>query len=156
MGNSTTTEFLKDYEYQKGEKLIRSIKANSREQIMDSIDIARKELLNNRQIAHDKEYDEMIQKMTQYLTRKYDMGEGGLFGGKTPLELAKELRANHAIDCLNEQILLLSRNQSSSKVLQEKDIKALSSNSVIGPVDKTRAIEARERLKAFQETRNKK
>lgn len=150
MGNKLTPpDILRDYEHTSAKKLIRAIKANSRTQLEDSFEMAKKELLPmSKGTTHDKEYENMIKKMTEYLTRSYDVGEGMLFK-KTPMEIAEEYQADQAIVFIKQSLEHLQKNEIASKILDEKGMKVESSTSV-GNIDRDRVQLAKERLKQYQ------
>lgn len=156
MGNSATPSIpaalKRDYEYLTGQKLIRAIKANSRPQLADCVDLARKELKsNNVKLAHDKEYEYMVKQMILYLTRGYDVGDGVLFT-KTPLEIAEMNHSDVAIAFINETLSQLNRNEIGSKILADRGVSGITPvSATIGAVDKDRVAQAKERLKAFQQ-----
>lgn len=153
MGNAPTPHLpemlVKDYEHQTAERLIRGIKANSRRQMDEAFELARKELLTtNSKLAHDKEYEIMVKKMVAYLTRGYDVGEGMLFT-KTPLDIAKEYHADEAVAFINEQLERLNKSDVGAKAIGQQKVK-VSAASVVGPVDKDRVAQAKERLQKFR------
>ena len=159
MGNSNTSmspvEIVtnKDKEHIHGQKLIRAIKANSRAQLEECMEIAKKETLtNNLKSAHDKDYETMIKKMTLYLTRGYNVGDGVLFT-KTPLQIATELGCDQSIAFINEKLAELSKVDLATKVMEDKRATMPASHSAIGRVDRDRVNQAKERLKAFQNER---
>lgn len=156
MGNSFNTDnLMKEYEHSSGKRLLRAIRANHAGNVRDAIEVAKKELLSNdRRKSHDQDYDNMIKKMTIYLTQKYDIGDGILFG-KTPLELAESLFADEAIRAIQDELSILSKNKVAADILEQKGGQVRESPSV-GKVDKERAVQARERLKEFQRQHNEK
>eukprot|EP01039_Chlorochromonas_danica_P003977 gene3977-4350_t len=157
MGNVLPTEnFLtKEYEHISGKRLLRAIRGNVASNVQDAIAAARKELLSSDQSrSHDEDYENMIKKMTIYLTQKYDIGEGILFG-KTPLEVAEALCADQAIEVIQNELAILSKNPTVSMML-EKNTNLVRESPTVGRVDKDRAIKARERLKEFQREYNEK
>lgn len=150
MGNSfNPADFNKEYENVCGKKLIRAIKANSPTQLEESYEMAKKELLpRSKGTAHDKEYENMIRKMTLYLTRGYDVGDGMLFK-KTPLQIAEEHHSDLAITFINRTLAELKKNEIAAEMLEEQGLK-VKANSVVGDIDKDRVHQAKERLKQFQ------
>jgi hypothetical protein len=161
MGNTNPVANLtKEYENVCGKKLIRAIKANSRVQMEESYEMAKHELLpKSKSSAHDQEYELMIKKMTTYLTRGYNVGDGMLFL-KTPLEIAEENHSDQAKQYILEKLEELSKTKVGAEIVQEKGIK-ITSSTTVGQVDKERAHTAKERLKQFQrnyeeEKKNKK
>lgn len=151
MGNRlvNTDNLMKEYEHISGKRLLRAIRANTASNMMEAIEAAKKELYSaDRKKSHDEDYDNMVRKMATYLTKKYDIGDGMLFG-QTPLELAKSLRADQAIAVINEQIAILSKNPAAAEVFEDKG-EAVRDSPSVGKVDKERANTAKERLKEFQ------
>lgn len=156
MGNTPTPGIpdmlVKDYEHKTAQRLIRGIKANSRRQMEDAYDSARKELLSsNTKLAHDKEFEIMVKAMLSYLTRGYDVGEGAIFT-KTPLEIAKEYHANEAIAFIEEKLEYLQKSEVGGAEVKKRGINVPSSTST-GRIDKDRVAQAKERLKQFQNER---
>lgn len=156
MGNTPTPAipemFVKDYEHKTAQRLIRGIKANSRRQMEESYDCARKELLsNNTKTAHDKEYEFMVKSMITYLTRGYEVGDGVIFT-KTPMEIAKEYHADEAIAFIQEKLEHLQKSEVGGKEVSKRGIN-VASTSITGRVDKDRVAQAKERLKQFQNER---
>jgi hypothetical protein len=163
MGNTSkaasdalTPEFLKDHEYSSGHLLLRSIKVNSKKQLTEAIEIARKELLplhrSNLKLTHDEEYERMQAKMVSYLTRKYDIGEGYL-NRRTPIEYAIHLGGNidEVIDCLKENITILSRTLHEKKISVDK---APRTAAAVGRVDRDRVALAKARLESLRNGKN--
>jgi hypothetical protein len=150
MGNSSSAlPLVKEYEHIAGKKLIRAIKANSKMQMEESYEMAKKELLpKSKTSTHDKEYENMIKQMTLYLTRGYNVGDGVLFT-KTPLEIAKEFHADQATEFINKALEQLNKNEIAAEILKEQGLK-VTSTSVVGSVDRDRVQTAKERLKQFQ------
>lgn len=150
MGNTFNTDnLMKEYEHVSGKRLLRAIRANHAGNVKESIEAARKELLSgDRRKSHDEDYDNMVRKMTTYLTRQYDVGDGMLFG-KTPLELAASVGSDQATEAINEELAILSKNKASSEILERKGA-SVSQSTALGKVDKDRAVQARERLKEFK------
>jgi hypothetical protein len=157
MGNSMPVpEVMKEYEYNTGQKLLRAIKANSKTQMQECIDVVKEEIRSQNKtsrLAHDKDYENMIKKVTLYLTRGYDIGDGMLFT-KTPIQYAEQLKADQAIQFINNTLIELSKIESANKVMEEKGTKVARESSSVGVVDRDRVNQAKERLKAFQNERN--
>jgi hypothetical protein len=154
MGNATTSvsdALFKEYESTTGKLLLRGIRNNNKKQVTDAIDFARKELATpNMKKTHEQDFAYMTQKMTTYLTRKYDVEEGILYW-KTPLDYAKSLGSDLVIEVLENMILQLTQ-----KTNDEKEVnidKAPSIKAAVGKVDADRVALAKARL---QEMRNKK
>lgn len=158
MGNTPTPAIpemlLKDYEHKTAQRLIRGIKANSRRQMEESYDAARKELLTaNTKVAHDKEYEIMVKSMIAYLTRGYDVGDGMVFT-KTPLEIAREYHADEAIAFIEEKLEQLQKSEVGSKEVSKRGV-GVAPTSSAGKVDKDRVAQAKDRLRQFQNERKK-
>lgn len=158
MGNSATPAIpemlMKDYEHKTAQRLIRGIKANSRRQMEEAFDAARKELLsNNTKLAHDKEYEIMVKTMISYLTKGYDVGDGVIFT-KTPMEIAQEYHADEAISFIEEKLEHLQKNEVGAKEVSKRGLNVPSTSSA-GRVDKDRVAQAKDRLKQFQNERKK-
>jgi hypothetical protein len=154
MGNATTSvsdALFKEYESTTGKLLLRGIRNNNKKQVTDAIDFARKELATpNMKKTHEQDFAYMTQKMTAYLTRKYDVEEG-ILHWKTPLDYAKSLGSELVIEVLENMILQLAQ-----KTNDEKEVnidKAPSIKAAVGKVDADRVALAKARL---QEMRNKK
>lgn len=158
MGNTATPAIpemlLKDYEHKTAQRLIRGIKANSRRQMEEAYDAARKELLTaNTKLAHDKEYEIMVKSMIAYLTRGYDVGDGMVFT-KTPLEIAREYHADEAIAFIEEKIEQLQKSEVGAKEVSKRGVGVAPAASA-GKVDKDRVAQAKDRLRQFQNERKK-
>ncbi len=146
MGNTANSAsksvsgMLASSETHSGRKLLNGIKANSREQILAAIEIAKKERIQSSAggADHEKQYDQMIKRMFSYLTGEYDVGEGILFK-KTPIQYARSLAANEAEECLEEAIAALKKQENTDKV-----------SKTVGKVDADRVRQAKERLREFQ------
>lgn len=161
MGNSSLNpvpDLLKEYEYNTGQKLLRAIKANSRTQMKECLDFVKEEIRSQNKtskLAHDKDYENMMKKVTLYFTRGYDIGDGVIFT-KTPLQYAESLQSDQAIAFLNDTLAELSRNETASKVIEDKRAVVVKEQSFMGKVDRDRVNQAKDRLKAFQNERNAK
>lgn len=144
MGNAANnvSKALEPSEYMSGKKLLNGIKANSPDQIEAAIEICKKERIQgNSGTNHEKQYDVMHQKMTNYLTGKYDIGDGVIFK-KTPLEYAKSLANDEAVRCLERAIRDLEMTENKDKMTK-----------TVGLVTSDRAATAKDRLREFQKTR---
>jgi len=153
MGNSSNSisGLVKEYEYQSGEKLIRAIKADSRQQLDACMDFIKQEFISqSRKMAHDKEFEMLQQIIKNYLTRGYDIGDGVLFT-KSPLEIAELNHAQVAKAFIIEKLENIKRFET----LSTTSSNATSNRSTGGAIDKSRVAEAKERLKKFQEERKK-
>ncbi|RYH30134.1 hypothetical protein EON65_06125 [archaeon] len=152
--NQVSDAIHKDYEHKSGKRLLRAIQANVASQVQEAVDTARKELLSkDRTRSHDEDFNNYVKKMTYYLTREYQVGESLLFGGKTPLEVAESLHADQAIKVIKENLEILSRNNVSADILENKHI-VVRESPTLGKIDKDRATLARERLKEMQRKHN--
>jgi hypothetical protein len=142
MGNASDSlsKMLSTPEYKSGKILFNGIKSNSRFQILEAIDTVKKENIRaSSGEDHETKYDDMIQKMTNYLTGQYDVGHG-ILSKKTPLEYAHSLAADQAIRCLEEAIASINKQENS-------DVKV---SKTVGTVDTQRVKQAKERLREFQ------
>lgn len=149
-------EVMKEYEYNTGQKLIRAIKANSKTQMQECIDVVKEEIRSQNKtsrLAHDKDYENMIKKVTLYLTRGYDIGDGMIFT-KTPMQYAEHLKSDQAIEFINKTLTELSKIDTANQLMEEKGTKVVRESSSVGRVDRERVNQAKERLKAFQNERN--
>ncbi len=157
MGNSIpVSEVMKEYEYNTGQKLLRAIKANSKSQMQECINLVKEEIRSQNKtsrLAHDKDYENMVKKVTIYLTRGYDIGDGMLFT-KTPSQYAEQLKSDQALEFVNTTLTELSKIDTANKILEEKGTKVVRESSSVGVVDRDRVNQAKERLKAFQNERN--
>lgn len=126
-----------------GKKLLLAIKANSRSQVEAAIEFAKKERIqsNSGGENHEKQYDDMIYRMLNYLTREYDVGDGILYK-KTPIQYARSLVANEAEECIEEAIAKFKKQENTDKV-----------SKTVGKVDADRVKTAKERLREFQKKR---
>jgi hypothetical protein len=154
MGNTAqaaSDALFKEYESTTGKMLLRGIRNNNKQQVVDAVDLARKQLATpNMKKTHDEDYKRMAELMTAYLTRKYDV-EDGILHWKTPVDLAKSLGSNNVIEYIEEMIVQLSQ-----KMDREREInidKAPAIKAAVGTVDSDRVALAKARLKEF---RNKK
>lgn len=151
MGNEVSNSLFKEYESNTGKLLLRGIKNNNKIQVENAIDTARKQLATpNLKKSHEEDYAYMAQKMTNYLTKKYDVGDGILYW-KTPVDYAQALNSEHVIDYLKDMILQVS--QKSNKQEEINIDKAPSIKAAVGTIDADRVSLAKARL---QEMRNKK
>lgn len=155
MGNTVraaSDAMFKEYESTTGKLLFRGIRNNNKQQVVDAIDFARKELIApNMNKTHEEDYARMAEKMTEYLTRKYDVEEG-ILHWKTPLDYARSIGADNVVECIEETIVQL--NQKVDKVKREINVdRAPAIKSAVGTVDADRVALAKARL---QEMRNKK
>lgn len=151
MGNVTmsTDSLFKEYESSTGKLLIKAIRNNSQKQVAEAIDFARKQLATpNMKKTHEDDYNNMTSRMTQYLTQKYDVGDGMLYK-KTPLELAASVESNNTIEYIKDTIFSLTHTKQESHINLDK---APNIKAAVGVVDQDRVALAKSRL---QELRNK-
>jgi len=150
MGNVETGLF-KEYENVTGTMLMRAIKSNSRMQVEQAIEFARKELASpNLKKTHDEDYEMMREKMNLYLTRKYDIGDGMLWK-KTPVELATSLEANDALQAIRETLLKLSQTKDQKHINTDR---APAIQAAVGNIDQDRVALAKSRLQALRNKDN--
>jgi hypothetical protein len=161
MGNTVEGRFasdlLKEREYNTGKKLFQAISHNSAEKIEECINFAKKEIKPDLNGKPEEDFELMKSKLTAYLTRKYDIGDGFLFC-KTPVEYATSLNANFAINALNDAIARLIRHNKPSKasnIFSFDNKNKIDNNIEVQPsfsngVDSDRVNLAKERLKSFQ------
>lgn len=158
MGNTSLNpgELLKEHEYQCGQKLIRAIKANSPNQLENCMSLVKQELMSTtRGMAHDKEYEYILMKTKQYLTRGYNVGDG-VFFTKTPMEIAEVYAADEAAAYMKDQLDQIQRRENSLKAnASAVPINTNEKSSIVGVIDKARVAEAKERLRAFQQEKKK-
>ena len=156
MGNSSSSPpgqskaldgcILQQYEHKNGKKLIAAIKLNSALRTRQAIEEARVEFIRpTKKTSNEAEYDEMINGMIKYLTQGYNVGDGILFT-KSPIQYGEYCKADEALEVVKSELekyqQMLQRNEN----VTEKPRDRISSD---------RAKLAKERLKNFQETRNK-
>jgi hypothetical protein len=106
-------------------------------------------------MAHDKEYEYILMKTKQYLTRGYNVGDGVIFT-KTPLEVADMYSADQATAYMRDQLDQIQRRENSMKVNASSiPINTNEKAATVGVIDKARVAEAKERLRAFQQEKKK-
>ena len=145
MGNVeiSTDSLFKEYECSTGKMLLKAIRVNSQKQVEEAIEFARKQLINpSLKKSHDEDYQFMTQKILQYLTRKYDVGDGFL-SWKTPVEYAMSTGANHTLDYLKDTIIKLGRTDNAKRINAEK---SPSISAAVGTIDGDRVALAKSRL----------
>ena len=161
MGNSVQPpELFKNYEHKSGKRLIEAIKLNERCATQDAIDSAKKEFTKpiSKLISNTSDYDEMMTKMDRYLKKQYDIGDGVLFT-KSPLEYCESIGSLEAAAVINENIKKMSQIALSNGKIGGVQINASSSppigieSDTVGTVTHDRAMLAKSRLIAFQDTR---
>ena len=151
MGNvqKATDELFKEYESSTGKMLLRGIRNNNQQQVADAVDFARKQLAQpNLKKNHEEDYRRMTEKMTAYLTRRYDVGDGVLHW-KTPVDFAESLGSHLVIEYLKDTIYQLGQ-----KVDRERTVnvdKAPAIKAAVGTVDSDRVSLAKARLKEFRD-----
>lgn len=133
---------LQSYENKSAKKLLDAIKRDSSKHILIAIESAKVEFIKpTKKAANQAEYDEMVLGMMKYLTRKYDIGDGVLFT-KTPLEYCAIMKSQLAKETLESEI---EKYKAMESKLDSRDRGSDSMNA--------RANLAKERLKAFQQTK---
>lgn len=144
-----TADLFKEYESSTGKLLIKAIRNNNQKQVAEAIETARKQLATpNMSKTHEDDYNHMTSKMAQYLTQKYDVGDGMLYK-KTPLELAISVESNNTIEYIKDVIFSLTHTKYESHINLDK---APCIKAAVGTVDQDRVALAKSRL---QELRNK-
>jgi len=100
MGNSSNPEHLS------GAGLIAGISTKSLTPVENSVNKARKEFSFSKSTLKstaDESYENMLEGMSSYLNKKYDVGEGK-FNKKTPVEYAESLGAEDIVNFLKSSI----------------------------------------------------
>jgi hypothetical protein len=185
------------FEYNSAKRLLLSIKLNSKEQTEEAIELARKECVKpSRVFASVFSYDDMVQKILEYLTKVYSIEgqENEMPKRMTPLEYANSIDALNCAQVISDTIVDLEKSisakekQNNNIVSQTKEtlksrqsdyqytrkgVKPLPSKVVVGKAELSststkhminisnnnnpdRVLEAKMKLKAFQETKVKK
>lgn len=140
-------ELFKEHENTTGRMLIRAIKAGCKKQVSVALDSARKELATpNMKKSADEDYELMTQKMTAYLTRKYDVGDGMLFK-KTPIEFAEAMNAPDIVEFINDTLIKLSQTKEVKHINLDK---APGIQAAVGTIDQDRVALAKSRLLALR------
>ena len=152
MGNvEMSTDLFKEYECSTGTKLLKSIRNNDVTQTEQAIEFARKQLMTpNMKKTHEDDYNFMKLRITQYLTRKYDVGDGMLYK-KTPVEFAMTLGSTNVVDFLKDTIIKLSRTEEQGKINADK---SPSITAAVGTIDSDRVALAKSRLQALRKKGN--
>jgi hypothetical protein len=167
MGNEMPTPTIfKEYEHRSGKRLIAAVRANSREAVDAAVEFTRHEFTKplNSSTANASDYETMQQRMEQYLLGPKDVGDGIIFK-KGPLELATELRSTEAAAAILDHLnrlgvhvppahLIGTASSISSNSVAVPDLKDRGVDSAtVGHVNAERSAAAKERLKAFQASR---
>lgn len=97
--------------------------------------------------SHEEDYEMMTQKMSAYLTRKYDVGDGMLFK-KTPLELAIAVEANESAELIKYTIGKLSQTKEQNHTINTE--KSPGIHTAVGNIDQDRVALAKSRLQALR------
>ncbi|KAJ1415665.1 hypothetical protein B484DRAFT_159030 [Ochromonadaceae sp. CCMP2298] len=155
MGNShdgSAIDMFKDFEFTTGKLLLRAIGANSVDQVKQAIEFAQKELIrpNIKKSAED-DWEEMAEKIKLYLTRQYDVGDG-MFGKKTPVDYAKKIGSNDVVPLLEDSIRRIGNTDASKEINIDQAPRTVA--AIGGKLDPGRVALAKERLAAFQRTKN--
>lgn len=146
MGNSIKLPDFTSYENTSGKKLLVAIDLNNKEATQVAIDYCRSEFTKK---SYALDYDEMMEKMENYLTRHYNIGDGIIFR-KTPLEYCEHKQAEESALVIKENLQIL-RGVNRKKCGEENS--AGRESATVGLITQERAVLAKERLKAFQATR---
>jgi len=153
MGNKVTGSSvsgmlaLHEFEHISGRHLIEAINANDTRKLQRAIDQAKAEfskpVSNN---MNQTDYDEMIEYMTKYLTKEYNVGDGILFV-RTPLKYCADKNAD-------ECAFLIRKNLDTFAQTNVGNPKQSRMSNTVGEINKERVSQAKERLKEFQKTRS--
>lgn len=151
---------FKDYEHRSGKRLIAAVRANSREDTEAAIEFTRHEFTKpmSSSTANASDYDLMHKRMEQYLLGPKDVGDGVIFK-KSALQLAQDLKSSAAatviLDHLNRLGVQVPAGVSgAASSLPMPDLKDRGVDSAtVGHVNAERSLAAKERLKAFQASR---
>lgn len=117
MGNSTSNIFSSNAEYITGVKLLSAIKANSPTLLQSAFEQARTEIVKD----HNSSFTRANELVAQYLTQKYDYGEG-MFNKKNPIEYCELLGANEALVELVKLLITVSRSEEARNVINNNNI----------------------------------
>lgn len=153
-----------DFEYKTGKRLISAIAKNSRDDTELAIEYARKECVKPHGLqASEMPYEKMVETMIEYLSRPYKCRDNITL--MTPIEFSESQNALESLSVIRGS--LASFSSSKINILNGEKPGLLASglfatqsqiddgqNRVIPTVTKERALEAKEKLKAFQATRN--
>jgi hypothetical protein len=153
MGNKVThsslTGVFSEFEHLSGRMLLEAIRKDSAEKTQEAIDLAKSEFSKPVSLnTNQADYDEMIEYMSKYLTKQYDIGDGPFFT-KSPLEYCREKRAKSAEEVIKNNLKKfhfydINPNESSSvKIVSE----------TVGTIDSERVTLAKQRLQEFRNSK---
>ena len=152
MGNKVTGSSvsgmlaLHEFEHISGRHLIEAINANDPKKCQKAIDIAKSEfskpVVNN---MNKTDYDEMIEYMTKYLTKEYNVGDGILFV-RTPLKYCADKNAKECEVVIRSNLDTFAQSGNPGKQTRV--------SNTVGEINKERVSQAKERLNEFQKTRS--
>ena len=149
MGNkatqsSITANLFGDFEHCSGKMLIAAIRIDDSSGVQRAIETAKKEFAKPISSNVNKaEYDDMIENMRKYLTKGYDIGDGLIYT-QSPIAFAKLLKSKRAEETIVRNLTELEG------IIASGGVKV---SSTVGEVSHERANLAKERLKAFRDTK---
>jgi len=143
-GAAAPTSLL-SFEYVTGKLLLAALRKDSEEALLAAIETARKEFVQpiNGKTSNSSDFRDMVECLTRYLTKPYDIGEGFLFP-LTPLEYCAKLKSSKCETIIRKKIKDLQKQQGSDCTQQGRKVKQGSGDASL------RAEEAKERLQRFQ------
>jgi hypothetical protein len=141
MGNASSD----DLEYLTAKKLKAAIRHDDLRLANNAIDQARKELIKPIKGAistevNDIESNIVAEKMIEYLTKEYELTEQGK---KTLQDYCDHMGSSRIKDLIEMKI------EEHRRILERSQL--VRNNFVVGEVSHSRALEAKERLKAFRD-----
>lgn len=160
---------FQSFEYSSGKMLCKAISADSRAQVDEAVEYARRELLKPRTggVANTRDFADVNAALIKYLTQDTDVGDGPLFTQK-PLVFCEArkppaLAAHAAISEHLQRLRKLAGQSTGGSGGSGGGVSGSKSGSGSGSVTggdggacgADRAAVAKERLKAFQETRRR-
>ena len=135
---------LLSFEYVSGRLLLAAIRNDSEADVIKAIEAARKEFVKpvNGKKSNSSDFRDMVDCLTKYLTKPYDIGEGLLFP-LTALEYCARLKSFKCEAAIRDKLKELQKQRSGDSTQQGRRVKQSTDASL-------RADEARERLRKFQ------
>ena len=137
-----------EFEYINGKCLLQGIRNNSAAEIAAAIEKARKEFTKpvGGRIANECGYQDMVESMLTYLTKKYDIGEGQIFVS-SPIDYCNKLHSHEAKKCIEDNIAKLKASKEFDKA--NGAIKKGKDTKEVKVQDTERVQLAKDRLKEF-------